>query len=111
MAGYFELKKSKNGQFFFNLVASNKQVVLTSEKYKTKAAAENGMTSVKKNARVDSRFERLNSTSKKPYFVLKAANGEVVGRSQMYASSSSRSRGIKAIARNASGAKVQDLTK
>lgn len=43
MAGKFELKKSKDGQFMFNLKASNGQVILTSEMYKTKASAENGI--------------------------------------------------------------------
>jgi uncharacterized protein len=46
----FELKKSKNGQFFFNLTAVNGQVIATSEMYTTKDAAENGIRSVKENA-------------------------------------------------------------
>lgn len=48
----FELKKSKNGQFYFNLTASNGQVIATSEMYVSKDAAENGIASVKKNAPV-----------------------------------------------------------
>ena len=50
MAGKFELKKTSNGQFRFNLKASNGQIIATSESYKTKAAALNGIESVKKNA-------------------------------------------------------------
>lgn len=50
MAGKFELKKTSNGQFRFNLKASNGQVIATSESYKTRAAALNGIESVKKNA-------------------------------------------------------------
>jgi uncharacterized protein YegP (UPF0339 family) len=50
VAGKFELKKTSNGQFRFNLKASNGQVIATSESYKTKAAALNGIESVKKNA-------------------------------------------------------------
>ena len=46
----FELKKSKNGQFFFNLTAVNGQVIATSEMYTTKDAAENGIRTVKENA-------------------------------------------------------------
>jgi uncharacterized protein YegP (UPF0339 family) len=48
--GKFELKKTSNGQFRFNLKASNGQIIATSESYKTKAAALNGIESVKKNA-------------------------------------------------------------
>ena len=50
MAGKFELKKAKDGQFMFNLKATNGQVILTSELYKTKASAENGIESVRKNS-------------------------------------------------------------
>jgi uncharacterized protein YegP (UPF0339 family) len=50
VAGKFELKKTSNGQFRFNLKASNGQIIATSESYKTKAAALNGIESVKKNA-------------------------------------------------------------
>lgn len=46
----FELKTAKNGDFFFNLTAANGQVIATSEMYKSKAAAENGIASVKTNA-------------------------------------------------------------
>jgi len=46
----FELKTAKNGDFFFNLTAKNGQVIATSEMYKSKAAAENGIASVKTNA-------------------------------------------------------------
>lgn len=50
MAGKFEIKATKSGQFMFNLKASNGQVIATSEHYKTKAACLNGIESVKKNA-------------------------------------------------------------
>ena len=50
MAGKFELKATKSGQFVFNLKAGNGQVIATSEQYTTKAAALNGIESVKKHA-------------------------------------------------------------
>jgi uncharacterized protein YegP (UPF0339 family) len=50
MAGKFVLKKNAGGQFHFNLVASNGQVIATSETYESKAAALNGIESVKENA-------------------------------------------------------------
>lgn len=46
----FELKKAKNGQFHFNLKAGNGQIIATSEMYMSKAAALNGIESIKKNA-------------------------------------------------------------
>jgi uncharacterized protein len=50
MAGKFELKSTSDGQIRFNLKAGNGEVIATSESYKTKAAALNGIESVKKNA-------------------------------------------------------------
>jgi uncharacterized protein YegP (UPF0339 family) len=52
VAAKFVLKKGSTGQFHFNLVATNGQVIATSEAYESKAAALNGIDSVKKNAPV-----------------------------------------------------------
>lgn len=46
----FERKESSNGKNFFNLNASNGQIIGTSEMYESEAACENGIESVKKNA-------------------------------------------------------------
>ena len=46
----FELKKSKDDQFYFNLTATNGQVIATSEMYTTKESAQTGIHSVKENA-------------------------------------------------------------
>jgi uncharacterized protein len=110
MAGKFELKQAKNGDFHFNLLASNGQIILTSEMYKSKASAENGIESVKKNAADDARFDRLNSNNGKPYFVLKAANHQVIGQSQMYESEASRDNGIESVKKNAPDARLEDTT-
>ncbi|MDL4820049.1 YegP family protein [Actinomadura opuntiae] len=50
MAGKFQLKKGSTGKFHFNLVATNGQVIATSESYETKASALKGIESVRKNA-------------------------------------------------------------
>jgi uncharacterized protein len=50
MAAKFVLKKGSTGKFRFNLVATNGQVIATSETYESKAAALNGIESVKRNA-------------------------------------------------------------
>ena len=52
MAAKFVLKKGSTGKFHFNLIATNGQVIATSEAYESKAAAINGIESVKKNAPV-----------------------------------------------------------
>ena len=52
MAAKFVLKKGSTGKFHSNLIATNGQVIATSETYESKAAALNGIESVKKNAPV-----------------------------------------------------------
>jgi uncharacterized protein YegP (UPF0339 family) len=48
--GKFELYKDKAGEYRFRLKAGNGETIATGEGYKTKASAENGIESVKKNA-------------------------------------------------------------
>ena len=50
MAGKFVLSKGSTGKYHFNLVATNGQVIATSETYERKESALNGIESVKKNA-------------------------------------------------------------
>ena len=104
MPGKFELKTAANGKFHFNLKAGNGQIILSSEMYESKAAAENGIESVKKNAGDDARYERKTASSGKPFFSLKASNGQVIGSSEMYESESARDNGIESVKSNAPGA-------
>ena len=80
MAGKFELKKSKNDKFYFSLLASNGQVILSSEMYEAKASAVNGIESVKKNGGDAARYDKLSAKDGSPYFTLKAGNGQVIGQ-------------------------------
>lgn len=110
MAGKFELYKDKAGEFRFRLKAGNGENILASEGYKDKASAENGIASVKKNAGDKARFEIKESTSGKPYFVIKAANHQVIGQSQMYDSASGCENGVNSVMSNAPGASIDDQT-
>ena len=76
----------------------------------TAAAAKNGIKSVKTNAKVASRFERKDAKNGKPYFVLKASNGQVVGTSERYDTEKSCENGIQSVCKNAPGAKIEDLS-
>lgn len=46
----YERKTSANGKFYFNLKATNGQVIGTSEMYESENSRDNGIESVKKNA-------------------------------------------------------------
>ena len=104
--GKFVITLRKNGEFQFNLKATNGQVILTSEGYNTKAACLNGVESVKKNAPIEARFEVKVAKNGKPFFNLKASNGQVIGASQMYASERTMKAGIASVMKNAPEAEV-----
>lgn len=110
MAGKFVVTKTKSGKFMFNLKAGNGEIILTSEEYNAKASAMNGIESVKKNAVDDARFERKADKNGKPFFVLKAGNGEPIGKSETYSSESAMENGMKSVKTNAPGAAVDDQT-
>lgn len=108
--GKFEITTRKNGEYQFNLKAGNGQVILSSEGYTTKSACINGIESVRKNSQDDGKFDRKTSSNGKPYFNLKASNGQVIGNSEMYESESSRENGIASVKNNAPDAEVSDLS-
>ncbi|MHB1137011.1 MAG: YegP family protein [Coriobacteriia bacterium] len=110
MPGKFVLSLAKNGEFRFNLKAGNSQTILTSETYKAKKSALNGIESVRTNGVLDERFERRIAKDGRPYFVLKASNGQEVGRSQMYASKATMENGIASVKKNATDAALVDTT-
>lgn len=106
--GKFVMKAGANGQYYFSLKADNGQKILASEGYTSKAACENGIESVKKNATEDSRYEKKTSTNGKYYFTLKATNGQIIGSSEMYESESGRDNGIASVKANAPGAAISE---
>jgi hypothetical protein len=105
--GKFVISTRKNGEFQFNLLAGNGQVILSSEGYSTKAACLNGVESVKRNAAED-RFESKTSKDGKFHFVLKATNGQIIGTSEMYETKSSCDNGIESVKKNAPDASTDD---
>jgi uncharacterized protein YegP (UPF0339 family) len=106
MAGKFVVYKGKDGQDYFRLKAGNGETILSSEGYKARKSCENGIESVRKNSQDESRFEVRTAKDGREYFILKAGNGQEIGRSQMYKSSSGCRNGMKSVARNAVDARV-----
>ncbi len=110
MAGKFEIKESTGGKFRFNLEAGNGQTILSSESYESKQGAEKGIESVRKNATDDNRYERKTTKNDEAFFVLKAGNGEPLGRSETYSSTTAMENGIESVKKNASDAEVVDTS-
>lgn len=111
MTSRFILKYSGD-QYSFSLnAAGNSEIILTSERYTRKSSALGGIAAVKECAADHNCFRRRRSRRGEAYFVLKAANGEVVGTSEMYSSSSAREAGIAAVQAHAPRAVVEDETR
>ena len=109
MPAKFQLKKAKNGKVYFNLLAANGEIVLTSQMYASKTNAKNGIASVQTNAGSLDQFEDRKNKSGKHYFVLKAKNNQVIGTGEAYANTTGMKKGIKSVSTNAAKAKVEDL--
>lgn len=109
MAAHYRLDKS-GSQFHFVLKAGNNETILSSEMYASKSGAENGIASVKTNSSIDARYTKLTSHDNKPYFTLKAANGEVIGTSETYSSTTARDNGIESCKTNGPTAPTVDNT-
>ena len=108
MAAAFEIKQAKNKEFYFNLKAGNGETILSSEMYKKKASAKNGIASVQKNSPDAGRYDRRTNKAGKDYFVLKAANHQIIGQSEAYNSKRSMENGIKSVMKNGPTTKIDD---
>ncbi len=120
--GKFVIVINDKGNPHFNLLATNGQVIGTSEVYNSMAACKNGIESVKKC--VDGEIEDTTvegfETVKHPKFVvsqdkagkfrfnLKAKNGEIILSSQGYETKVSCINGVNSVKKNAPDAEVVD---
>lgn len=113
----FDVKQAKDGQWYFNLVAGNNEVIGTSELYASKSNATRGVSTVRglvrlfarnggsssnapKAAPKAERFEIFTGEDKQSYFRLRAANGEIMLSSEGYASKSGAENGIVSVKTN-----------
>lgn len=106
--GKFVVNLRSNGDYQFNLKADNGKVILTSQGYAGKDSCLNGVHSVKQNAPHDENYDRQTSANGKPYFNLKAGNGQIIGLSEMYESTAARENGIESVKKNAPDAVIEE---
>jgi uncharacterized protein YegP (UPF0339 family) len=104
--GYYKLKGGAS--YRFTLHAANHEVILTSQSYDSKAGAEGGIESVRKNGPDAKNFEKKTSSASQPYFVLKAANAQIIGTSEMYSSEAARDNGIASVQANSPSTTVKE---
>ena len=106
MIGKFDLNSSPGGEFYYNLKANYRRIILTSHHYPWKAEAEADIALVRQQVSNDANFQRKRSKNDEPYFVLVASDGRSLGKSDMYSTSSAMEVGIKAVKANAPNASL-----
>ena len=109
MSAKFQIKKARNGKFFFHLLAKNGEIILASQMYASKATAKKGIASVKTNAADIGQFEEKTNKRGEHYFVLKAKNYQVIGTSEGYAGKTGMKNGMKSVSKNAPNAAIEDI--
>lgn len=118
--GKFQVKAAGKG-VMFNLLATNGQVVATSEVYNKKDSLRRGIASVQANAPVagvedqtaekparipNPKFEVYADKAGKFRFRLKAKNGQVVAVGEAYETKKAALAGVASVKKNAPGAKI-----
>ncbi|MBX3003832.1 MAG: YegP family protein [Anaerolineales bacterium] len=103
----FVIQQGKGG-YRFNLLSTNSEPILHSERYNTKDSAKRGIHSVMKHAGDLANFVEKTAKNGQSYFNLRAANNRVIGTSEMYSSGAACKNGIKAVQRVAASAEIED---
>lgn len=104
--GKFTILTGSDGQYYFNLIASNGQVILSSMGYSSNAAINQEIHAVQAGNYSNIRFERKVSRNGKYYFVLRAADDRIIGTSELYNTEGGRDNGMEAARNNARDAEV-----
>lgn len=110
MKAIFEIRRAKNNEFYFVLIAPNNEIILTaSETYETKQWCENWITSVRINSQFDERYEKRIATDKSYYsFYLYASNWRILWKSETYKQQAGRDNWIKSVKENWTTLNIED---
>ncbi|MBR3634840.1 MAG: DUF1508 domain-containing protein [Lachnospiraceae bacterium] len=120
--GKFVLSEAKNG-YKFNLVASNGEIIATSQVYKSAASANKGIASVVTNSQLakvenqtDKDFKAVTNPKFEVYkykkgefrFRLKAKNGQIIATGEGYSKLDSCLKGVASVQKNAKDGKITE---
>jgi uncharacterized protein len=98
--GKYAVSSTKGGGNYFNLKATNGQIILTSLMYPSLADCDKGIEATRENCSDDNRYERKVSSNNKHYFNLTTSDGNVIGKSEMYESVAGMENGIASVKKN-----------
>lgn len=104
----FEITRNEKGEFHFKLLNAEGRTLVRSEGYNAKASCTGGVESVRRNSTDDQRYDLKTASDGRPYFNLKASNGQIVGTSPMFADADARAAAVAAVKAGAGAATVDD---
>ena len=122
--GKFIIKETNTG-YMFNLVASNGQVVATSQVYKSLTSCKDGIASVQTNAPIatiedqtkegyetttNPKFEIYTDKAGEYRFRLTAKNGQTIASSEGYTQMAGCTNGIESVKKNAADSTIEETT-
>lgn len=108
MPGFYQLTKSENNSYGFDLHAENGKTILSGEWCKSRYVALNAIEACRENSTLDYQYVFMNSDDGQPYFVLVAENGKVIGTSEMFATAFARENAVDSVKRNAASLIIKD---
>ncbi|MGH7280329.1 MAG: YegP family protein [Polyangiaceae bacterium] len=91
----FEVFTGEDAKYYFRLRANNGEIVLASQGYTSKESALGGIKSVETNGTDSGNYDLVDANDGQVGFDLKAANGQVIARSETYVSASNADRAIQ----------------
>lgn len=103
--GNFVIKRTTNGEYYFNLKADNSQIILTGQMYSSKSDCFKDIETVR-NICSYANYELKQPLNNKYSFVLKTSTGQIIGNSEMYKTKAGMENGIESVKKNGRNTKV-----
>jgi uncharacterized protein YegP (UPF0339 family) len=91
-----ELWTDAGGAYHFHLLASNGQILVTSQSYSARTSALNGMLSVLSNGSLAERYKVKTAANGGAYFTVVAGNNAVIATSEVYSTDAAARAGVTA---------------
>lgn len=91
-----EMWTDSAGKYRFHLLASNGQILVTSQSYSSRTSALNGMLSVLSNGSTETRYAVKAAASGGNYFNITATNNAVIATSEVYSTEQAARSGVNA---------------
>jgi hypothetical protein len=104
----YELKRSVDGKYVFNLKGEQHEVLLTSHPFPKKTEALAAIETMRRSGASESSFELKRAVTGNPFFVLKSERDEVLGRSEFFGSESAAWRAMQAARKQCPTVDVRD---